>query len=104
MSRVRAAYKQALPLYEQVGAVLGQANCIYGLGEIALWRSDHEGARAAYERALPLYERIGDPYSSGQVHRRLAQLSSGTQRAVHVSAARKAWASIGRDDLVQELD
>ncbi len=43
----RAAYEQALPLYLQVGDVLGEANCISRLGDIALARSDHDGALAA---------------------------------------------------------
>ena len=52
--------KQALPLYQQVGDVLGEANCIQSLGDIALPRSDHDTARAAYEEALPLYRQVGD--------------------------------------------
>jgi tetratricopeptide (TPR) repeat protein len=55
----RAAYEQALPLYQRVGDVLGEANCIRSLGDIALRRSDLDGARAAYEQALPLYQRVG---------------------------------------------
>lgn len=37
-------------LYEQVGDVLGQANCIQRLGDIALARSDHDAARHADEQ------------------------------------------------------
>jgi hypothetical protein len=43
-----------------VGDVLGEANCIQSLGDIARRRSDHELARARYEEALPLYRRVGD--------------------------------------------
>ena len=56
----RARYEQALPLYQQAGSVLGEANCIRHLGDIALARSDYDGARARYEQALPLYQQAGD--------------------------------------------
>ena len=49
----RRAYEEALPLYRQVGSVLGEANCISGLGDIALGRSDHEQARSRYGDAPP---------------------------------------------------
>src|SRR5262249_45213382 len=55
----RRDYEKALPLSLRVGDVLGEANCIKSLGNIALWRSDHDGARARYEQALPLFRRVG---------------------------------------------
>lgn len=85
--------------------MLGEANCIKSLGDIALRRSDQEGARARYQEALPLYERIREPYSIGMTHRRLARLAtSQEERRRHVDATRSAWASIGREDLIKELD
>jgi hypothetical protein len=45
---------------------------IRGLGDIALARSDQEGARARYEEALVLYQRIEEPCSIGMAHRGLA--------------------------------
>ncbi|MGC9959684.1 tetratricopeptide repeat protein, partial [Roseiarcus sp.] len=56
----RQRYEAALPLYQKVGDLQGEANCIQGLGDIALARSDHDGARQRFEEALPLYRRVGD--------------------------------------------
>ncbi len=93
-----------LPLYRKVGDVLGEANCIQSLGDFARARSDHEGARARYEEALALYERIAEPYSTGASHRSLALVAtSHDDRAEHLRAARDAWASIGRQDLIETL-
>ena len=97
-------YEQALPLYQQAGSVLGEANCIRSLGNIALDCSDHDGARAQYERALPLYQAIPEPYSIGWTLVSLARLDSAdSERARYWRAAREAWASIGRDDLIESI-
>jgi tetratricopeptide (TPR) repeat protein len=100
----RAWYQQALPLYEQVGDVQGQANCIQGLGQIALRKSDHDGASTSYQQALALYELIEEPYSIGSTLILLARLEpAGNDRDRYWQAARQAWASIGRDDLIDEV-
>jgi tetratricopeptide (TPR) repeat protein len=101
----RAHFEEAQSLYQRVGNVLGIANCIKGLGDIALARSDHETARACFEEALGLYERIPDQYSVGNAHRSLGRLA-GTKpdQARHMEAAREAWRSVQRHDLIQGLD
>ena len=101
----RANYERALPLYQQAGDVIGQASCIKGLGDIALARSDHDGARARYEQALTLYQAIPDPYFIGWILVRLARLDAAdSERARHWRAARDAWTSIGRDDLIESAE
>jgi hypothetical protein len=55
-------------------------------------------ARAHYEEALTLYRRIQEPYSIGWTHQRLTLVAS--EPATHQEAAREAWRSIGREDLI----
>jgi tetratricopeptide (TPR) repeat protein len=97
-------YAAALALFGQVGNVLGEANCFRSLGDIALPRSVRE-ARSAYEKALAVYQRFGDPSSIGGTHRRLAHIADDpSDRARHIQAAREAWLSINRSDLIKQLD
>jgi tetratricopeptide (TPR) repeat protein len=139
----RQRYEEALPLYQKVGDVLGEANCFQSLGDIALARSDHEAARQRYEEALPLYRKVGsvlgeanciqslgdideaegeltlasrrwrealalyaripDPYSIGAAHNRLARHdATPAEAAEHRQAARDAWESIDRPDLIEQ--
>jgi tetratricopeptide (TPR) repeat protein len=98
-------YEEALPLFRQVGDVLGEANCIQSLGDIAHSLSDNASAHEFCEQALRLYERIPEPYSIGSTYERLARLAATPDdRDRHLQAARAAWLSIDRSDLVKELD
>ena len=102
--RAQAQYEQALPLYRQLGAVLSEANCLKRLGDIALRRSDRERARTRYERALSLYQAIPQPFSVGWTLVRLARLDPpDDNRTRHWTAARAAWASINRNDLIESV-
>lgn len=42
-----------------MGGILGEANCLHTLGELAQARSDHEQARPRFEAALPLHRQVG---------------------------------------------
>ena len=66
-------------------------------------RSDHDTARTHYETALAMYERIPEPYSIGRTHRRLARIAADDERRRHVDAAKEAWQSIGRSDLITQF-
>jgi tetratricopeptide (TPR) repeat protein len=101
----RKEFEKALSLYQGVGAVLGEANCFLILGAIALAMGNRDEAEERTLKALALYEKLPDPYSIGLARERLAGLASGeVARRAHLSAARAAWHSIGRDDLVDRLD
>ncbi|WP_437538256.1 toll/interleukin-1 receptor domain-containing protein [Sorangium sp. So ce726] len=101
----RELYQEALPLYRQVGDVRGEANCSLRLGDIARAHCDASAANARYEEALALYRRIPEPLSIGWTHRRLAVIASDSAaRRRHLEAARSAWQSIDRVDLISRLD
>ena len=100
----RQRYKQALPLFQRVEDVLGAANCIQSLGDIARAEGKYEVARKCFGEALALYRRIKEPYSIGWALVRLARLAVGEVRVRLVAEARAAWESIDRPDLVAQLD
>jgi tetratricopeptide (TPR) repeat protein len=98
-------YEQALSLQREVGNQHGEADCILGLGDIAVAQSDPGSARVLYEQALSTFRAIPEPYSIGWALVRLAQLEDrGATQTRHWNAAREAWLSIGRNDLVESVE
>jgi hypothetical protein len=93
-----------MPLYRKVGDVLGEANCIASLGEMAAAEgSMTEGLRLIGE-ALDLYARIPDPYSMGLARYHLAKLTSAADRAAHLAEARRLWEPLRLPHLLADLD
>jgi tetratricopeptide (TPR) repeat protein len=99
----RQRYKAAVPLYQKVGAVLGEATCIQNLGDIDEAEGEIAPACRRWREALTLYARIPEPFSIGSTHLRLARrAATSAEAAEHREAARKAWDSIDRPDLIEK--
>jgi tetratricopeptide (TPR) repeat protein len=98
----RERYEAALPLFQRIGDVLGEANCIQSLGDIAERQGEVAVARERWRSALGLYAKIPEPYSIGFTHNRLARAATPGEAPEHREAARKAWESIGRQDLIDQ--
>ncbi len=95
----RRLFDEARPMFRQVGAILGEANCIKSLGNIALARSDHEGARRLYDEARPMFRQVGDILGEANCIQRLGDIA--LRRSDHEGArrlyneAREMYESIG---------
>ena len=82
--------------------MLGEANCIMSLGDIDKAKNDFAQACGRWRQALGLFVRIPEPYSIGAIHLRLARCAATPEEAAeHREAARQAWESIDRPDLIE---
>ncbi|MDF3062716.1 MAG: hypothetical protein K0S06_2825 [Microvirga sp.] len=85
LNTARERLDEALPLYRNVGAVMGEANCLLILGDLA-WRSEPDTARERLQDALRLYRKIGDVlgeanciYDIGEIALSRAEYSAARQ-------------------------
>jgi tetratricopeptide (TPR) repeat protein len=81
-------YQRALPLYQQASDLLGQANCIKGLGDIAQARTDLDTARDNYQRAQAMYEETGSILGQANCIQRLGGIA---QARADYAAARQHY-------------
>ncbi len=68
-------FEEALPLFQQLGDKIGEASCVFHLGDIVKTRLNSEGARQYYEEALGLYQEAGDIASTADCNLRLADFA-----------------------------
>ncbi len=59
----------------EAGDILGEANSIMSLGDVALRRSDHDAAQTAYEQALPLHRKVGDVFGEANCIKGLGDIA-----------------------------
>ena len=70
----------------QAGDVLGEAKCVKAFGDVALARTDHDGARRAYREALTLHRKAGDALGEANCILRLGDIA--LRRTEHDDARR----------------
>jgi tetratricopeptide (TPR) repeat protein len=83
----RARYEEALPIYQAIGARLGEANTIKRLGEVHVRLAEYEAARARYEEALPIYQAIGVRLGEATTIKSLGDLDVEIERYTEAEAS-----------------
>ncbi|MCP4151114.1 MAG: tetratricopeptide repeat protein [bacterium] len=56
----KGCFEEALPLFRNVGQVLGEANCTFSLGKIHFRESRTDDAKGCFEEALSLFRDVED--------------------------------------------
>jgi tetratricopeptide (TPR) repeat protein len=67
---------QALALFQQAGAKLGQANVLTSIGDVQSFRDDKDAALASYDQALGLFQLVGDKFSQASVLKAIGDVQS----------------------------
>jgi tetratricopeptide (TPR) repeat protein len=58
-AQAEALYRQALPLYREIGDRLGEAHCLYSWGRLAASQQNLSAADEFFTEAAQIYESIG---------------------------------------------
>jgi hypothetical protein len=75
-------YRDALAQYTKAGSTLGEANCIYSLGDVEFHTGRFSSAQERYLNAKPLYEHAASKLGEKNCDTRLKEL--GYPRSVIV--------------------
>jgi class 3 adenylate cyclase/tetratricopeptide (TPR) repeat protein len=81
LGRPELKYREmALPIYEEIGDLLGQANVLNNLGIDAYYEGDWEGALDLYERSRVARERAGDVVGAATAANNIGEILSDQGR------------------------
>jgi hypothetical protein len=98
----RQRYEEALPLYRKVGDVLGEANCIQASATSTRRRARSRGPAGAGARRWRSTPGSPSPIPLASPIRLARHAATPAEAAEHRQAARKAWESIDRPDLIEQ--
>jgi tetratricopeptide (TPR) repeat protein len=94
----------ALPIYEELGDLLGQANVLNNLGVDAYYEGRWQEALELYERSKSLRERIGDVVGAATITNNIGEVKSDqgyvTSAGEHAEAARVVFETAGHRNLL----
>jgi len=101
------SYNEALKLFKEIGAKLGEANVYLSLGGSKRANKDFVGARVDFENSLKVYRMIGDQYSQARALYRLGDCLSDEEKykeaLENYEKAAQLWKAIGVNDLVDSI-
>ena len=100
----RVRYQEAQLLYLRLGDAVGEATCIACLGRVAAATGDKETARSQGHTALAMLGPVHATRHITIVHEDLAAVTTGSERAAHVAAAKAGWREMGLEDQAARLE
>lgn len=112
IARRQGEYEKATPLLEQSLAIAKQigyrgreADCLLSLGNIARMQGQYKLAKNLLDEACALYQYINSKVDIGWARYSLWLLSKAQNQtsSFDFEAAKEAWQSIGREDLIEQM-
>ncbi len=102
-----ASYNEALKLFKEIGAKLGEANTYLSIGGMKRTEKDAAGAKNDFKNALTIYKLIGDQYSQGRALYRIGDVCMDEQKYQDALAqyeqSKTLWKSIGLNEMVENI-